>query len=161
METLIGLDLGEKRTGVALAVDGRVVKAGTATSPTEEELAGEIAQLVLSALRAEYPFEQDHPESFPEARNRYGITRLVVGLPLTPTGREGTRASQVRQRAEEIALRLGLEVVFVDERFTTRAVEAHRRASALPGKPSKLDLDQEVAAELLRSYLARREVVEG
>ncbi len=160
METLIGLDLGEKRTGVALAVDGRVVKAGTATSPTEEALAGEIARLVLAALSAEHPFEQDHPESFPEARRRYRISHLVVGLPLTPSGREGANAKQVRQRAERIAKQLGLEVVFVDERFTTRAVEAHRRASALPGEPPSLDLDQEVAAELLRDYLARREVVE-
>lgn len=75
------------------------------------------------------------------------VERLVVGLPLTPSGREGQRAVEVREFVKKLKERFpGLEVVLWDERYTTQ--EALRRI----GRPGK-DVDAVAAQVILEEYL--------
>ncbi len=83
-----------------------------------------------------------------------GVRRVVVGLPLRTGGEEGPEAARVRRLGEALRSR-GFEVVYEDERFTTKLaarqlVGAPRRTRRQKGK-----LDELAAVSLLEGYLAR------
>jgi putative Holliday junction resolvase len=85
-----------------------------------------------------------------------GIARIVVGLPLDMSGREGNAARRARTLAQSIADVTGLEVELWDERLTT--VEA-RRALAdadVHGKKAKAHIDEASAIVMLQAWLDRR-----
>ena len=73
---------------------------------------------------------------------------VVVGLPLTPAGKEGEQAKQARDFAVRLGARLDIPVELYDERLTTRMAEANRGQS---------DVDSRAAAHLLEGFLAARE----
>lgn len=81
--------------------------------------------------------------------------RLVVGLPLNMDGTEGPQAVWVRGFAEQIGTHLGLPVDLWDERLTTVEAEAALRAAGKHGARRRALVDQEAAAIILESYLAR------
>ena len=72
---------------------------------------------------------------------------VVVGLPITLAGQEGSQAATVRAFAERLADRLAVPVELYDERLTTRMAEASGGRS---------DSDSRAAAHLLESWLASR-----
>jgi putative Holliday junction resolvase len=51
----------------------------------------------------------------------YGVNLVLLGLPLTPSGKEGQRALEVRRFAKELESMLpeGVSLDFWDERYTT------------------------------------------
>ncbi len=75
-----------------------------------------------------------------------GAERIVVGLPLTLAGEEGSQATEARAFAERLAGRVSVPVELHDERMTTRLAER------IGGQG---DADSRAAAHLLESYLAR------
>ena len=75
-----------------------------------------------------------------------GAERIVVGLPLTLAGEEGSQATAARAFAERLAGRVSVPVELHDERLTTRLAER------IGGQG---DADSRAAAHLLESYLAR------
>ena len=74
-----------------------------------------------------------------------GAERVIVGLPLTLRGEEGTQAAEARAFAERLARRLNVPVELYDERLTTRQAERTGGSE---------DADSRAAAHLLQSYLA-------
>jgi putative Holliday junction resolvase len=67
----------------------------------------------------------------------YGVKLVLLGLPLTPSGKEGQRALEVRKFAKELESMLpeGVSLDFWDERYTTeealRLVEDFRKKKEL------------------------------
>jgi putative transcription antitermination factor YqgF len=98
MSIILAFDVGEKRTGVAVAdtTDGIVVSLATLSHKDEEMCAHQILDL-LSAK---------------------GATHAVLGLPLLPSGQEGKQCGLVR-RLGGIVEKAGISVEFLDERYTT------------------------------------------
>lgn len=76
---------------------------------------------------------------------------IVVGLPLSLDGTEGTQAALVRGFCEELRALVELPVETWDERLTTAMAGASRRGGARGAE------DSLAAAHLLESYLAARE----
>jgi putative Holliday junction resolvase len=76
-----------------------------------------------------------------------GVERVVVGLPIGLSGREGAQAREARAFADRIEKLLPVPVETYDERFTTRLA---RRT------PGRGDEDSRAAAHLLESYLRAR-----
>ncbi len=75
------------------------------------------------------------------------IGKIVVGLPLTPSGKEGQRAREVRSFVEKLRKHLpDIEVLLWDERYTTQ--EALRRIGR-----RREDLDAVAAQVILEEYL--------
>ena len=72
---------------------------------------------------------------------------VVVGLPVTLAGEEGSQAATARSFAERLGARLAVPVELYDERLTTRMAEASGGSS---------DADSRAAAHLLESWLASR-----
>jgi putative Holliday junction resolvase len=85
----------------------------------------------------------------------YDPARVVVGLPLNMDGSEGRQAARVRAFAERLGAYLGLPVELWDERLTTVEAERTLRAAGLSRARRRVLVDQEAAAIILQSYLAR------
>ncbi len=80
------------------------------------------------------------------------VGRVIVGLPLTPSGREGERAREVREFVNKLKCYLDVEVEMWDERYTTE--EALRRLSHLPPHRRKELKDEVAALVILEEYLS-------
>lgn len=82
----------------------------------------------------------------------YGVEEVVVGHPLSLSGRPGPAARAAGALAREIERRLGVRVVLWDERLST--AEADRTlAGARAGKGAA---DRVAAVIILQGYLDRR-----
>lgn len=128
---LIGLDIGEKRIGVA------------ASDPL-----GKTAQPLETIPRDDAAI--DH---LSDLARRRGARLLVVGLPLLMDGSEGAQARDVRAYAGRLAFRLGLPVEFVDERLTTRQAESFLSRTGAPRGVRRAASDRVAAALILGSYM--------
>lgn len=133
MTRLAALDWGKARIGVSVADE-----LGLLAHP-RPPIDARNRRAALDALRA--------------LAEEEGITRFVVGLPLTLDGAAGASADKVERFAEQVAAATGREVELVDERLTT--VEAHRRldAAGMRGRDRKERIDGAAATVLLQAYL--------
>jgi putative Holliday junction resolvase len=85
----------------------------------------------------------------------YDPARVVVGLPLNMDGSEGPQAARVRAFAERLGAHLGLAIELWDERLTTIEAERTLRSAGVSRQRRRDLVDQEAAAIILESYLAR------
>ena len=76
-----------------------------------------------------------------------GAQEVVVGLPVTLAGREGSQAAQTKAFVARLSDRIDVPVRTYDERFTTSLAQQ---------TPGRADEDSRAAAHLLRSYLDAR-----
>ena len=136
---ILGLDVGERRVGVAISdPTGSVARpAQTLVRSSREEDFAAIAAIVVE----------------------HNVELVVVGLPLSRDGTQGPQARRVARYAEALAARLPVRVVSWDERFTTVAAEGIVRESR--GKKERRrtrttgEVDAIAAAVILQSYLDR------
>lgn len=140
MKRYIAIDLGDKRTGLALgdsatgiATPARVIETPIARRNGEELLdaiAGAIDELVGA-----------------------GHAELVLGLPLNMDGSEGPRAKLARDFAARLAERTGRPVHLHDERTTSERADEHMARTGLTHKQKKARRDAIAAAAILRGFL--------
>jgi putative holliday junction resolvase len=141
---LIGLDVGEKRIGVAL---------GDRTSRS--------AMPLITISRARTIAEDARVIARLAAEHHAGA--LVVGLPLDMSGDEGPQAIKTREWADTVAEVTGLPVTYRDERLSSERAErrigpAQRGRAGGPPTPSQRDarrarIDREAAAVILQDLL--------
>jgi len=74
-----------------------------------------------------------------------GIESLVLGLPLSTNGEENKLCAEVRQFGRRLKRQFGLDIDFVDERFSSK--------SAVTAKAGER-IDDRAAAQILEYYLA-------
>lgn len=134
---VLGIDLGTRRTGVAVSDSARTLATPYATIPGDG--APEVVVDRIAALVEET-----------------GATVVVVGLPLGLDGRAGpaaAAAAAVVACARQVLQARGVPVETVDERLTT--VHAHR-ALAAAGRRARQRrpvVDQVAASLLLQGWL--------
>ena len=135
----MGVDFGERRTGVALSDP-----TGTLAFPlqTIERRSGQ--RLPVKAL-----------ESLARVHD---VTTIIVGVPLSLRGADTEWTRRVRSAGEELARRLNVPVGFVDERFTSVRAERAVRAAGLPRRERERRgrVDRAAAALILQTWLDRR-----
>ncbi|MEN3027971.1 MAG: Holliday junction resolvase RuvX [Aquificaceae bacterium] len=81
-----------------------------------------------------------------------GVSLVLVGMPLTPAGREGQRAMEVKEFTQKLkrALPEEVEVSFWDERYTT--LDAYSMMQGLSASKKKELKDSLSAYALLLEY---------
>ena len=132
---ILGVDWGEARIGLALSDP-----TGTLATPLmtlhEKDKRAQIERVVDIAREHE-------------------VARIVVGIPYTLDGEEGHMARWARKYAEKLGRVSGLEVIGVDERFTSVAADYALEAADEGRRTNrgKGDRDQAAAAILLQEYL--------
>ena len=86
------------------------------------------------------------------------VDTLLVGLPLNMDGGEGGRAQEVRTFAAKLAARFpGMDVVFHDERLSTKSAEELLRETDLSPEERRTRRDSISALVILRDWLAAGE----
>lgn len=137
----LGVDFGEKRIGLAVSDP-----SGTLATPldTLRRRAGKRPPLT----RLE------------EIARAHEVEHLVVGLPLSLDGTESEWCADVRSMGESLALRLGVEVSFMDERLTSVRAERAVRSVGLPKgeRERKERVDAAAAQLILQAWLDHPEI---
>lgn len=87
---------------------------------------------------------------------QFGVSEIVVGLPLRMSGDTGTQSDKVEAFAEELRQRFKLPVHLFDERLTS--VEANRLLddAEVSGRRRKGVVDQMAAVLILQAFLGSR-----
>lgn len=137
-----------------LAIDFGARKIGLAVS---DEL-GLTAQGLATYYRSNKKADFDHLR---RVIKQYGITEIVMGLPLRMSGAEGIQAEKVQAFAEDLRHRFKLPVQLFDERLTS--VEANRllRETDMSIRRRAEVVDQLAAVLILESFLEFRKSSES
>ena len=141
MSRVLGVDLGERRIGLAV------------TDPS-----GVLASPHATLDRAAEP-PDDH-RAIVDVAVELGATRIVIGLPRSLSGELGPAARSVLDEVAaitDLARRVGVEVDTYDERFTTMIAQRNLRA-ATPRRSKRRraqreSIDASAAAVILQSWL--------
>jgi putative Holliday junction resolvase len=140
----LGIDLGERRIGLATAEPGHEPARPLRTVPRGASLEADLERLTAVV-------------------HEQRIDELVVGLPLEARGSPGTMAAAAVAWAEAVGRALGLPVRLRDERLSSHLAEA--RLGPMPrgrggGPPSRTQrdkyrarVDSEAAAIILQDEL--------
>lgn len=84
-----------------------------------------------------------------------GVKQVVVGLPTSLSGVEGAAAESARRFAADIAEATGVEVMLIDERYSTVTAEKAMLAAGSKRRARRQSLDKVAAAIILQSFLDR------
>jgi putative Holliday junction resolvase len=129
----LALDIGEARIGLAISDASGRVASPLAVLPRRDVMA---ATQNFRRLLAEY-----EPET------------LVVGLPVSLSGHEGSQAAAIRAQAREVARVTGLPLVFVDERLSSAEARRILRATGHNERKMRGRTDKIAASLFLQAYL--------
>jgi putative Holliday junction resolvase len=144
---LLGVDLGERRIGLAVG----------------DTIVG-LARPLVTIRRGRTP--DVDAEALARHLDEQAADELVVGLPLEASGAEGTMSTSTRTWATAVAERLGRPVTLRDERLTSHLAEQRlgsmgRGRSGGPPSKTQRDayrarVDREAAAIILQDELDAR-----
>lgn len=128
---LLGLDLGERRIGVAVSDD-----TGIIASP----------ERILDMRRATL-------EDVAKLAEEFKVDGIVVGLPKGMRGDEGHQARETRAMAAEIEALVSVPVIFWDERLSSYIADQALSARVKSPRERRKQLDAVAAAVTLQSYM--------
>ncbi len=133
---VLGLDVGDRRIGVALSDETGTLASGldTLTCVGPREDLGRIAELVRA----------------------HDVAEVVVGLPLNMDGTAGPQAAKVEAFVNGLRRRLAVPVIARDERLTTVEAEERLRAAGVRRKEWPRLVDKVAAVVILQEYLDDR-----
>ena len=139
---IIALDVGDKTIGIAVS-DPLMMTAQGITTIDRVGIRKD-ADKVLALIR------------------EYECTTVVVGLPLNLDGSDSVQTQKVRDfrtmlenKMRSTAMK-GIEIVYQDERFTTKMAESVLINADVSRKKRKNVIDKQAAVIILQSYLERQ-----
>ncbi len=138
MMIILGIDLGDSRTGVAVCDRLEMLASPVTVIPERyiPHVLDRVAQIVL-----EQKAEQ-----------------IVVGYPKNMNASVGERAEKCAAFAQELQARTGVETVLWDERLTTVIAHSALNETKTYGKKRKAIIDSVAAVLILQSYIDRRRI---
>jgi putative Holliday junction resolvase len=145
----LGLDFGLRRCGFALSDPGQSLASPLCVLETEpraslpRRLAAELAR------KGSAPLE---------------LAGLVCGLPLSERGKETDMSARARGAAAELAAQLaalagegaGLPIEFIDERFSSREMNARGAELGIGSRERRSRIDAWAATSILQGFLDQR-----
>jgi putative Holliday junction resolvase len=137
---LLGLDVGDRRIGVAV-------------SDPEQHLAVPLRTLVQDGRGGDL-------DALERLVRDEEIVGIVVGLPLSLSGESGAQANSARAYAKRLQSRLGVDVYLYDERLSTqqalRMTAEDNRGGRRRGRSSGADTDALAASIILQAFIDSR-----
>lgn len=133
------------RAGVRLGVDAGSVRIGVARCDAE----GRLASPLVTVPRGDGDLAKIAALAWAD-----GVIEIIVGLPVSLSGREGAAAGSVREFAARLARRVTpVPVRLVDERFTTVIAHDALREGGSDTRRRRPRVDTAAAALLLQGAL--------
>jgi len=134
---VIGLDVGDKRIGVAISDPLRITAAGL-ECVERKNMATDLAKIK-------------------QIVERHGAIEIVIGLPQHMDGNIGEQAERVKSFARKLARVTGIPTVYEDERLSTiSAIRTLTLQGVKTGHRRDL-VDMQSAAIILQKFLDRDE----
>jgi len=130
---IMGLDVGDKKTGVALS------------DPLELTAQGKTV--------IKFDTVVDQIEYIVALVEQYNVDQVVVGLPKNMNGSLGPRAEKVLELVEELETKIDLPVITWDERLSTIAAERTLIEADMSRAKRKNLIDKMAAVVILQNYL--------
>lgn len=129
----MAIDFGERRVGLALSDELGMIASGAGTIANNDDTIPHIVGLV----------------------SERGVTRVIVGLPLTLRGEHGNAARMVQRFVDVLKKSLEIPVQLVDERFTSTMATQTIRDMGVGKKKrrNKGKIDEIAAVILLQGFL--------
>ena len=133
MSRILGVDFGERRTGVAISDDSRTIAfpRETLDCPRVEQAAAAVARIAASEPVAE----------------------IVVGYPLNMNGSLGARTTRTDEFMAELAKRTAIPLKKWDERLSTKIAEAVLIEAGTSRAKRRGVVDKLAAQVILQGYL--------
>lgn len=131
----LGLDVGDKRIGIAISDQLGLTAAGLETlhrtnSQTDAKTIAEIAK-------------------------KHSVVEIIIGLPFNMDGSQGEQAQKVQSFGKKLARATGLPIIYEDERLSTfTAIQTLTVLGVKTGHNRDL-VDRQAAAVILQKYLDR------
>ena len=139
---IVGLDVGERRIGVAV-------------SDVTRTLARPLGVLRPAGLDVD-AVRLSADEIGRLAREEDGVASIVVGLPRRLDGTPTDMTRRVEQFARQLEARTALPVTLQDERLSSREAESRLALREKDWRVRKQRLDAAAAAVILQDYLDSR-----
>lgn len=130
---VLGLDIGQKRIGVAVSDPSGTVATPLAVLDAKSALrdGGELVRLA----------------------EEYEIKLVVLGLPRSMDGSEGPQAADVRATGARLAHFLRLPIEYYDERLSSAEARRAMTSAGVSDRDKRGSVDMVAAALFLQSYL--------
>ena len=138
---ILGLDLGDKTIGVAVA-----------------DLSRSIATPIEVIRREKFMLDAQRLLAIIEDRKAAGV---ILGLPLNMDGSEGPRVQSTRAFARNLEKLTPLPIAFWDERLSTVAAERALLEADTSRKRRREVIDQVAAGYILQGALDRMRILGG
>ncbi len=132
----LAIDLGDKRTGLAVGDDETGLATPAVTLPVT--LGPALVEAVVRMIR------------------EHEVDTLVLGLPLNADGSEGPRARGTRKFGVSLQDATNVPLYYQDERLTTYAANQRLAGTGRTHKQKKAVRDAIAAAEILQDFLSKR-----
>lgn len=141
MERTLAIDFGQARIGLAISDDLGMMAHPLETVKTKENDHEKAIERIVELVE-----ERD-------------VTLIVVGLPITMSGEEGSAVETVREFSKDLsdAFDGDMDIVEQDERLTTVTAAEKLREAGKNAKNSKDKIDMAAAVEILQGYLDAQE----
>lgn len=136
----MGLDIGDKRIGVALS-DPEYILASPLTAIIRDDDESAINKII-------------------ELVNANDVNRIIIGLPYSLSGEQSSQTVNTMKFINKIKEALRIEMVLEDERFSTSVAQRLLSQSGNKKRKSKGTIDAAAAAYILQGYLDKK-IIQG
>jgi putative Holliday junction resolvase len=136
MGRVAAIDFGEKRIGIAVSDNNRKIALPVGIV--------EGGKKAVQNIRAALPLKE--------------VDLVLLGLPLEMSGKKGSMAEKVELFGKMLEDALGIPVLLVDERLSSKGADVRLKEISLNRKARSEKLDMVAATLLLQTYLDRKDV---
>ena len=133
MGRVAAIDFGEKRIGLALSDPHRKIALPVGVV--------EGGKKAIQNIKAALPLKE--------------VDLILLGFPLEMSGKKGPMAIKVEQFSKMLEDALGIPILLVDERLSSKGAEVKLREVSLNRKVKTEKIDMIAATLLLQTYLDR------
>lgn len=139
MGRILALDVGRRRIGLAIALEGSAAHG--------------LGALVRRSLREDL-------ERLQRMAQERRVERFVVGLPLNMDGSESPMAREVREFGERLRSETGIEVFYQDERLTSFEAEERLKQRGMSLK-RMLEAKRQGAVDEMAAVIVLEDYLQG
>ena len=132
---IIAIDYGMARTGVAVSDPSGLIATPLEFIPSRNK--NKLYEGIFSVIE------------------KYSPGKIVIGLPIRTDGKEGDIVSSVRELEKTLKEKYGIEVITLNEMFTTVIASRKLHEKDMNAKKQRSQIDSAAAAVLLQDYLDR------
>lgn len=133
MSRILALDVGKKRIGIAISDPLNMFSRGL---PTIQRLP-----------------EDKAIEEIVNISHDNNVIKIIAGLPLNMNGTSGEQAEDVTEFMEKIKAKTDIEILFLDERLTSKLAKQILIAQNVSPSRNKGLVDKKAAEIILQNYL--------